>query len=194
MVAEVSTPEPEDPQRQRILDAALEVLRSKGSAAFTVRNVATAAGCSTTGVYTWFGGKPGLVEAIFVNGFRSFGAALAAVYDDPDPKAPGRAYRSWALANPTQYLVMFGGAVPGWEPSEEAMVVAGEAFERLVTSTEEANPDDARAEAMYLWATMHGYVMLELVGMTGPDLADAESLFDYGLTRIAVSWTSNPER
>ena len=45
-------------------------------AALTVRNVAAAAGCSTTGVYTYFGGKDGLVDAIFVDGFEKFDAAL----------------------------------------------------------------------------------------------------------------------
>src|SRR4051812_15889204 len=63
--------------RAAILAAALRILQHEGAGALTVRSVASGAGCSTTGVYTWFGGKNGLVEAIFVDGFQRFGAALA---------------------------------------------------------------------------------------------------------------------
>lgn len=183
-----------DPQRRQILDAALEVLRSKGAGALTVRNVAKLAGCSTTGVYTWFGGKPGLVEAIFVEGFESFDAALESAFAAEDPIAPAIAYRTWALANPTQYLVMFGGAVPGFEPSDAAMGTAAGAFERLVVAAEADGfmGDDARREAMWLWATVHGYVMLELAGMSGPALEPPEALYRYGLGRMATSSGPTP--
>src|SRR3954454_19289256 len=95
--------------RQAILDAAIDILRRHGAGALTVRSVATAAGCSTTGVYTWFGSKNGLVEAIFVDGFRRFHDAQQAVLDGDDPSlaALADAYRQWALANPTHYQVMF---------------------------------------------------------------------------------------
>ena len=41
-----------------------------------MRAVAKGAGCSTTGVYTWFGGKQGLVEAIFVDGPHTVSGAI----------------------------------------------------------------------------------------------------------------------
>ena len=55
-----------------LVRAALTVLQRDGAAALTVRNITAEAGCSTTGIYTYFGGKQGLVEAIFVEGFESF--------------------------------------------------------------------------------------------------------------------------
>src|SRR3954453_6525261 len=95
--------------RQAIFDAAIAILRRHGAGALTVRSVATAAGCSTTGVYTWFGGKNGLVEAIFIDGFRRFGATLLAVRAAAPPErallALAEAYREWAIANPTHYMV-----------------------------------------------------------------------------------------
>src|SRR3954453_21336417 len=90
--------------RQAIFDAAIAILRRHGAGALTVRSVATAAGCSTTGVYTWFGGKHGLVEAIFVDGFERFGAALDGAAGATEM---AMVYRTWALANPTHYMVMF---------------------------------------------------------------------------------------
>ena len=66
-----------------LVRAALTVLQRDGAAALTVRNITAEAGCSTTGIYTYFGGKQGLVEAIFVEGFESFDRTR------PAP-APGR--------------------------------------------------------------------------------------------------------
>src|SRR5213593_1841393 len=91
--------------RQAILDAALGLLRDEGPEALRVRRVAAAAGCSTMGVYTHFGRKDGLTEAVWLDGFRRFGAALTAVPAGGDPLVRVRrlllAYRQWALAHST---------------------------------------------------------------------------------------------
>lgn len=181
MVAAPSTPD----QRAAILDAALRVLRDEGPAALTVRRIAAGAGCSTTGVYTWFGGKDGLVDALFVAGFEAFDAALDAA--GGGLAAQGRAYRRWALSAPTSYLLMFGEAVPGHVQSDEAKARAEASFDRLVERVgDEVGGSDAREQAFHLWAVIHGYVMLELQSMAPPDLDDAETRFERGL-RLAVS-------
>lgn len=170
-----------------ILDAALTVLARDGEGAFTVRNIAGEAGCSTTGVYTWFGGKAGLVDAIFVEGFESFDAALAPAYASGNLEAAGRAYRRWALDNPTHFLVMFGRAVPDVSPGDAALARGYQSFERLVDHVHAVRPDLPRSEAFdwayHVNATVHGYVMTELTGMsTAPDRA--EELYELGLLRL----------
>ena len=154
--------------------------------------MAAAAGCSTTGVYTWFGGKNGLVEAIFVDGFRRFHDAQQVVLDaeDADLDALADVYRSWALANPTHYQVMFERAVPDFEPSDEAHVVALSTFVQLLAVAERAcasgslrGPVDELA--MHVWATVHGYVSLELSGMAPEsDPAAGERRFRDGIERM----------
>lgn len=166
----------QDPRRAAILEAAIAILRDQGAAAMTVRAVAAGAGCSTTGVYTWFGGKHGLVEAIFRDGFRRFGVAVG---DAPrpgssDPKrlaaSMGDAYRRWALANPTHYSVMFGHAVPDYEPSEDARSAALDTFRPLVRVVERlvdagTMVGEPLELATFIWATIHGYVSLEIASM-----------------------------
>lgn len=189
MTSPVSSPDPADRngQRRAILDAALAVLAREGEAGFTVRTIAKQAGCSTTGVYTWFGGKAGLVDAIFIEGFESFDAALSPAYEAGDPAGAGRAYRSWALANPTHFLVMFGRAVPDVRPGAEALARGLGSFHRLVAHIRAVRPDlDEGAAfdwAYHLNATVHGYVLTELTGMsTAPHRA--EELFELGLRRV----------
>lgn len=159
-----------------------------------MRSVATAAGCSTTGVYTWFGGKNGLVEAIFIDGFRRFGdtlvAARAAARAGQELLALAETYRQWAIANPTHYMVMFGRAVPDFEPSAEALAIARGTFATLVDAASitvrerelVGEPDDV---AHHLWAGMHGYVSLELAGMDMAHGAEERTArFHQGVRRL----------
>lgn len=187
MASPVSTPEPAPGsgagQRRTILDAALTVLDRDGEARFTVRSVAAEAGCSTTGVYTWFGGKGGLVDAIFVEGFESFDAALAPAYAADDIVAAGAAYRTWALGNCTHYLVMFGRAVPDHVPGDDAMLRGDASFVNLQGLLERLGAPDAFEWAFHVNATAHGYVMSELTGMAPAPQEDLDRLYDLGVRR-----------
>jgi AcrR family transcriptional regulator len=168
--------------RARLVDAALAILQREGASGLTVRNITQVAGCSTTGVYTYFGGKHGVVEAIFVEGFDSFDRAVAVGFADQNLRGSGLAYRRWALANPTQYMVMFGRAVPDYEPSPEAHGRSLESFFRLVAVVDSLRPGaDAAERAYHYWATLHGYVMLELAGMGAATPLESDALYERAL-------------
>ncbi len=169
--------------RQRLLGSALAILQEKGAAALTVRNITEGAGCSTTGIYTYFGGKHGLIEAIYLDGFRSFDETLGPAYQALDTGEAGRLYREWALANPMHYLVMFGRAVPDFEPSEAARERAMQSFSMLVEAVGRAGIDDPEPAAYHLYATVHGYVMLELVGMGELVSGDLADYYEAGIFR-----------
>lgn len=172
--------------RQRLLDAALEVIRRDGAAALTVRSVTAEAGCSTTGVYTYFGGKHGLVEAIFVDGFEAFDRATQPLLEAGDLVAACRAYRRWALDNKTQYLVMFGGVVPDYAPSDAARWRALESFFGLARAVERHDPSGDPGERAYrVFATQHGLVMLELAGMSAATEDEAAGLYDRAMFEVA---------
>lgn len=171
--------------RERLIRAALTVLQRGGAAALTVRNITAEAGCSTTGVYTYFGGKSGLVEAIFVEGFEGFDEAVGPALIDGDLTAAGIAYRRWALDHPTQYMVMFGRAVPEFEPSPAALARAAASFAQLTGGVATAlRTDHAEDHAYHLFATVHGYVMLEMSGMGPHDDAEAASRYQRALRAL----------
>ncbi len=169
--------------RQKLLDAGISVLQREGATALTVRHISEEAGCSTTGIYTNFGGKNGLIEAIFLDGFESFDRALKPAYDDDDLLRAGTQYRQWALTNRMHYLVMFGYAVPDFEPSDMAMERAFGSFMALVNAVERRGVEDPMSQAYHIYACVHGYVMLELVGMGPPDSEDLSEVYQSGLQR-----------
>jgi len=178
-----------DDQGRRILEAASELLSKEGASALSVRRIATAAGCSTMGLYSRFGGKDGVVDELFAEGFERLIAAMQAnpVTDDPlaDLRRCATCYCDTALANATHYMVMFGGAVPGFVPSDASHTIAHDAFGGLVAKVARCTeagvlvgPPDEIAEV--LWGSIHGLVMLELVGIN-PLLSDPGERFARAL-------------
>ena len=117
-----------DTTSSALMKAAADLLASEGPEALTVRRIAATAGCSTMGLYSRFGGKDGVVERLWLDGFSRLRAAVEAlpVTDDPlhDLEQIGVTYRRWALDNATTYGIMFNRSVPDFAPSAEAMEVS----------------------------------------------------------------------
>ena len=182
----MAVPRTDDDQSKAILEAASRILSADGADALTVRRIAAEAGCSTMGLYSRFGGKEGVVDELYVEGFRQLCDGMSAMpkTDDPvaDLRSCARCYRQTALTNATHYMVMFGGAVPGFVPTKSSRVVAHGAFERLTASVQRcidagAFKGDAAEIAEVWWGSMHGLVMLELLGID-PVKSDPSDRFD----------------
>jgi AcrR family transcriptional regulator len=171
--------------RRAFLDAASGLLVEEGPQALTMRRVASAVGCSTTVLYTMFGGKEGLADALYREGFERLTRHLEEAEkahdapEDPVTRAAALAiaYRESALADRNYYGVMFGRAIPGFEPSQESLAVADASLGMLADAVQEGMDSgvlvegDARAVAEVLWAAAHGVVSLELAGHFTPEVA-----------------------
>ncbi|GAB3673322.1 TetR/AcrR family transcriptional regulator [Angustibacter aerolatus] len=162
-----------------LVDAAATVLVRQGPAALTVRAVAAEAGVAPMGVYSRFGGKDGLVEALLRRGFELLRAAVAG-RDEVDPTrrlvASGERYREFALRYPQYYAVMFEGAAGAVNPCQATVDTMSDAFGALVALVRESMDAGVLADgdetdvAQQIWAAVHGAVSLELRGIGGsPD-------------------------
>jgi AcrR family transcriptional regulator len=158
-----------------LLEAAADILETEGPDGLSVRRIAAAAGVAPMGVYNHFESKSGIVEALFIQGFERLSDALGAVADVQDPtealREGGRRYRALALAHPMVYQLMFLKVIPGFEPSDHALEIAGGAFANLVAAVQRAIAAGVIAEgeptetAHMIWSTIHGWVSLELMGI-----------------------------
>ena len=114
--------------------------------------------------------------------------------DDPieNFRAPGVAYRDFALENRTFYSVMFFRPIPGYVPSAAARRVALDGFDELVARIRELIDDGEIAEtdpynvAASHWATCHGHVGLE-ISRVGPVDIDWETTFLGSLDALRLS-------
>lgn len=181
-------------QRRLVLDTASALLEAEGPGALTMRRIAGEVGASTTVLYTMFGGKAGIAEALWREGFDRLRGALESA-SGPDPlsrlAAMGEAYRANALANRSYYAVMFERPIPGFEPSADAYTEAVRALRVLADGVRaciaagvfrSVDPDHA---AGVLWAAAHGSVSLELAGYEGA--REAEARFT-DLMHASASW------
>ncbi|OLB67003.1 MAG: hypothetical protein AUI10_01185 [Actinobacteria bacterium 13_2_20CM_2_72_6] len=145
----------------QFVGAGLRVLAERGAAELTVRRVAEAAGASTMGIYTRFGSRAGMLEAIYRRGFELLRDALVEARD----AAPAgqrilplaTAYRRFALANPPLYALLFERPLPDFDPSPQART---EALAMTFGVLTDEVPDPARA--YLVWTTVHGIVSIEL--------------------------------
>jgi AcrR family transcriptional regulator len=161
-----------DDTREALLAAAHDLLATEGPSGLTVRRIAAAAGVSTMNVYSRFGGKDGVLDELFVDGFRRLMRFMetSPVTDDPvsDLARCNECYRQFARENPTYYSLMFDRVVPDFVPSASAQETAIATLGALATHVQRAmdagqlRPGDAFAVASALWACVHGVVSLEL--------------------------------
>lgn len=176
-----------DDTSDALLRAARQLLAERGPAALTVRNIATAADMSTMNVYSRFGGKDGVIDELYLDGFRRLIDTLAAVpvTDRPidDLIALAHAYRTFSLENPRYYAIMFRTAIQGYAPSPATSEHALGALDLIAPRVAEAqragalisdDRHDAVTVSALLWATCHGLISLELteVGLERVDWAE----------------------
>ncbi|MFN7857939.1 MAG: TetR/AcrR family transcriptional regulator [Acidovorax sp.] len=193
--------------RRGLIDLARQMLDEQGPHALALRSLAQRANCSTKVVYTLFGGKGGLSEALKVEGFALLRFSVERERRRHRDPLNGlllvvMSYRSFALANRALFSVMFGNAMPDHVPTDfsrqQARMALG-ALEEAVVQAQAARasrpgnsapPADALDAAVRLWAAVHGPVCLEIEGITPFDtdgerlarMAVADVLAGLGLT------------
>lgn len=176
-----------------VMRLASHIIAQEGASGLSMRRLAQAVGCSTTVLYHLFGAKHGIVEALFLEGFQRLVDVQAALPFEADPRqrilALCRSYRQVALENPTHYAIMFGKAISDFEPSPETRQQALQSMQALMQAVEMARQaavlhiENSEDFGMMLWATAHGFVSLELAGMSfAPERAS--ELYEAAIARL----------
>lgn len=159
-------------RRDRVLGDARRIAEAEGWDAVTVRRLATELGVTQPVLYTAFGRRQDIVDAVALVGF----AELAAALDAGDPAA---AYLDFARTNPATYEAMF--LMPTGLRFAEAdtpapLRTAFAALGRALGLT-----DDVRTEIA--WSLLHGVASLDRAGRLSPGaharrLEEVERLLD----------------
>lgn len=185
--------DPQDARRRDLLEVAARLLAEDGPHGLSLRRIATEAGGSTQLVYTLFGGKLGLADALYAEGFDRLVAeiraalALAPPSGDPDRiVALGRAYLAFATQEPSFFAVMFGRAIAGFTPARRTRMRGRDGTFGQLQAEVQACLDaktlvatDAVELARVCWLTVHGLASLEAAGMLHVD--DREAFVEHVL-------------
>jgi AcrR family transcriptional regulator len=183
---------PPDPAAA-LLDATRDIFVTEGLKGLSVRRVAEQAGCTTMAVYTRYGGKDGLVAALFDEGFERLAQAQQAVSSKLGAGkrvlALCQAYRDTALRFPHHYALMLGHFsgehVPSPQSSAKAMATLQTLIDAVAASLAPSRDRERRATevAHQLFAFCHGWVSLERLGFFG-EAADASGAFERGVQAL----------
>jgi AcrR family transcriptional regulator len=155
--------------RESLLEAALRLLEERGPGALRIRDLSEATSKSTMGVYTHFGSKQGLLEQLYLHGFRRLEDGLKTISSAGDGRqgllAFALAYRAFALDNEALYGLMFERATPDFVPSDDSRMAGLTTFELLAQRIAAWQHDlaDPAPTAHLVWAAMHGLVSIELM-------------------------------
>ncbi len=177
--------------RQRLLEAATDLMAVDGPD-FSLRPLVASVGTSTSAVYSLFGSRGELLEAITVRAARSFvDAQLAAQVDDPVQRivAISHAIRRWAIENTAMFQVVFGRTNDS-PAIAEARESTTEPLQLAVTDAIGRGilHGDPETTTRTIFAGIHGFIALEVLGHYPADQAD--TLFDALLAAIWRSWAT----
>ncbi len=120
--------------RYAILEAARLRLATDGAPGLSLRAVARDVGLSSSAVYRYFPSRDSLLTELIIEAYDAIGETVEqaeAAVDREDFqgrwRAWGRAARSWALANPHEWALIFGSPVPGYAAPQDTIPAAARA-------------------------------------------------------------------
>ncbi|EFO80241.1 TetR family transcriptional regulator [Oscillochloris trichoides DG-6] len=209
--------------RDEIKTIARAHMARDGAAALSLRAVASEMGLSSAAIYYYYANRDALITDLIVDAYRSLAAALRhEIEAEPtqDLVAQLRVlmlmYRTWAVAHPSEYALLFGTPIPGYvapvditKPEAQAVFAVFAAClsqffaqGRLDVGLEQSPlpPQIASYAAgladfplavlvgtLRVWAVGHGLVGLELDHHLQPLIGDVAAFYAYEVERLLQS-------
>jgi len=205
--------------RDEAKQAALRQLAESGPAGLSVSAIGKQLGVSGPALYRYFAGRDELLTELVIDAYRDLADALRAADGPPAGPQPrarlealARAYRSWALAQPHRYRLLFGPPLPGYDAHATRLADAAQAaMNQLLAVLREpggtaAPPPEplasqltawaqahhpgtspaAALRAVLTWSTLHGLVSLEIAGNFASMGLDPGQLFEAQLATLTA--------
>jgi len=161
-----------DATRARILAAAWDLARRYGLAAITLREVARQVGMRAPSLYTYFGSKNAIYDAMYADAARQLAETLAGrpQADDPRETVRGRTrlFTGFCVADPVRYQMLFERPVPGFAPAPESFQITAAALAGTRADMQAAGVAGERCLDMFR-ALITGLVSLQVANDPGGD-------------------------
>ncbi|WP_353943420.1 TetR/AcrR family transcriptional regulator [Streptomyces sp. HUAS MG91] len=154
-----------------IKSIALKHMATGGPASISLRGIAREMGMTAGAIYSYFANRDDLITALTADVYESLAQTLEASHRNAPTDSPAgqmlahaRAYRTWAVAHPEEFRLIYGDPVPGYQPPQAG--AAQEAEHRLCA------------------------VLLDLVASAWPEAAAAQEDSDYDWSDFQPSLTT----
>jgi AcrR family transcriptional regulator len=126
-------------RRERLRDATCDEIKTtarqqmaeEGTAAISLRSIARRMGVTAPALYRYFADRDALITALIADAYIDLADTLEQARDNVPAEDHARriydtglAYRRWALEHPTDYILIFGNPIPGFDAPMEATLPA----------------------------------------------------------------------
>ncbi|MFI6473653.1 TetR/AcrR family transcriptional regulator [Streptomyces sp. NPDC050516] len=209
---------------EAIKDEARKQLAADGATKLSLRAVARELGMVSSALYRYFPSRDDLLTALIVDAYDAVGeAAEHALAEQRAAASPAtrwtavcRAVRTWALAHPHEYALIYGSPVPGYTAPEATIGPAARVGLVLISIVRDAHqgkgiappplaaPVRAEAERMAAdfvpdlppavavalvaaWSQLFGLVSFEVFGQFHRVVEDREPFFTHAAEQLARS-------
>lgn len=196
--------------RERIVEAARDIVGEQGLDALSMRALAVRIGYSPATIYLHFRDKDEILRGVMEEGFKRLSATmkreLSKLPEDATPleryAMSGRAYARFALENTGYFRAMFKMPRVAHvemcpEPVEGGVASAEEARDHGVTlvrraiASGEMAATDAERAALIGWSLIHGLTSLYLSGHLSEQVSSHEAfigLIDSAIETLGLGW------
>jgi len=179
--------------RERMLEAAVELVSEEGATGLTARAVADRAGTSAPALYELFGDKSGLVRALYFEGFRRLSAVVAGLPEGSDPVADlwvlAGEYRRFVRDNRTLAEIMFSRPFRHFSPGPDEMAATGSVRTSVMGRVRRCidagrlRGDESDVAQVFV-ATIEGMAFAEAAGRLGASTESVERRWRLGVSAV----------
>ncbi len=124
-------------------------MREEGLAGLAMRDLAHRVGMQAPSLYSYFGSKHAIYDAMFAQGALAYLDEEARVVSTGDPladlQAGVRFFVEFCTKDPVRYQLMFQRTIPGFQPSPRTFAVSIEGLDRLKTRLADVGITDERS-------------------------------------------------
>jgi AcrR family transcriptional regulator len=204
--------------RDEIKQVALRQLAESGPSGISMNAIGKQLGVSGPALYRYFAGRADLLAELVIDAYTD----LAAAARNAIPATSSRtqrarfetcalAYRSWALAQPHRYQLLFSPPLPGFDANAERLIDSAQALMELLIEvlpphSSSPKPPQALAtqaaqwmqkrdihsdtvtalRAVQTWSRLHGFISLEIAGNYASMGLDPDILFQLELAALTT--------
>lgn len=187
--------------REKILDAALDILFEEGFSGLSMRKIALRARMTAANLYNYYSNKDEICLNIKTRGYAILYKEFKKVeegIEDPFTRMQQliRAYISFGLNSMNQYDIIFSQNTPMYSdyigtPNEEAALKEKKAVLRVVRIANQTivemrracnldHLEDEKYQTLRIWTTLHGIVSL----MNNGFLSEVDPEIDYTIEKL----------
>jgi AcrR family transcriptional regulator len=155
--------------KAEIIAAAWNLVRENGLAGLSMRELGERVGMKAQSIYSYFGSKHDIYDAMFHEGYRAFAAEISES-DDHAALTPGeraqraaRQFFEFCTSDPVRYQLLFQRTIPDFVPSAESYQVALDVYQAMVDQTASFGVVDP--QSVDLWTAM-------LTGLTDQQISN----------------------